>query len=173
MVKRAEKHMKGRLWSKDEELKLKHLLDAGNPNYIIAAQLGKSTEAVRQKLMRLGLKQVEHKQTALACSSSTVSTCPQPLSSELPTVEEALKILAQALRLGSNPNLSSVEIKRLHAVVKLAKTYKELLADYIDYRRIETKLIRLEEKYARLAQQETQSPAPGPNSDVGTQSRSE
>ena len=106
----------------------------------------------RKKLIRLGLKQVEHKQSALACSTTSEHTPPQPLPTELPSVEEALKILAQALKLANNPNLNPTEIKRLHAVAKLAKTYKELLADYIDYRSIEAKLIEMEEKYAQLAE---------------------
>jgi len=160
--------MKGKLWSKDEELKLKHLLDAGNPYYVIASQLGKSQEAIRQKLIRLGLKQVEHKQSAIPCSTTSVHTPPPQLPTELPSVEEALKILAEALKLANKPDLNPVEIRRLQAVAKLAKTYKELLADYIDYRRIETKLIEMEEKYARLAQA-TQSTAPRSDTDAATQ----
>jgi len=37
-------------------------------------------------------------------------------------------------------------------VATLARTYKELLADYIGYRQIEAKLVELEAKYAKLAE---------------------
>lgn len=158
--------MRGKPWSKDEELKLKHLYDANNSYYIIAAQLGKTPEAIRQKLIRLGLKEVEHH--SLACSTTQEHAQPEPLPPELPSIEEALKILATALKQAHNPDLNPTQTKRLYTVAKLAKTYKELLADYIDYRHIETKLIEMEEKYARLVQA-TQSTAPRSNTDAETQ----
>jgi hypothetical protein len=76
------------------------------------------------------------------------------LPEELPSVEEALKILAGALKAASEAGLTRVEVQRLHLIANLARTYKELLADYIDYRGIEQKLIELEAKYARLAKDE-------------------
>jgi hypothetical protein len=36
----------------------------------------------------------------------------------------------------------------------LARTYKELLSDYINYREIEAKLVDLEAKYARLLREQ-------------------
>ncbi len=73
------------------------------------------------------------------------------LPKELPTIEEALKILAGALRAAAEPELDRVEVQRLQVVATLARTYKDLLADYIDYRLIETKLVELEAKYAEIA----------------------
>lgn len=51
----------------------------------------------------------------------------------------------------SKPGLDRVEVQRLQVVATLARTYKDLLADYIGYRQIEAKLLELEAKYAKLA----------------------
>jgi hypothetical protein len=70
---------------------------------------------------------------------------------ELPSIEEALKLLAAAINALQTPNLSKVEIARLRSIIQAVKTYKELLADYINYRQIENRLIEMEQKYAELA----------------------
>jgi hypothetical protein len=44
-----------------------------------------------------------------------------------------------------------VEIARLRSIIQAVKTYKELLADYINYRQIENRLIEMEQKYSQLA----------------------
>jgi Tfp pilus assembly protein PilO len=75
------------------------------------------------------------------------------LPRELPSVEEALKMIAGALKAAIKPGLDRVEVQRLQTVASIAKTYQELLADYINYREIETKLIEMEEKYAILVKE--------------------
>jgi len=138
--------MPGKPWSAEEEAELRRLVDAAEPLNIIASKFGMSEGAVREKCKRLGLRVV-------------VSTCRRKITTreinlpvELPSVEEALKILAGALEAAAEPDLDQVEIRRLHVVATLAKTYKELLADYINYRDIEAKLVEMEKKYARLAE---------------------
>jgi hypothetical protein len=59
--------------------------------------------------------------------------------------------LAAALRKGAEAGLSKDEVGRLQVVATLAKTYKELFADYVDYRGIEAELVDLSEKYEVLA----------------------
>jgi hypothetical protein len=68
------------------------------------------------------------------------------------------------LEAASAPGLSKVEVQRLQVVATLAKTYKEILADYINYRAIEEKLNDMEAKYAQLLQQRAASPATQPDS---------
>jgi hypothetical protein len=142
---------KGKPWSVEEEIKLKRLVKAGEPLDKIAAKLGKSKGAVYLKCKRLGLKVVVNKTAKLTTTSEIA------LPKELLSVEEALKILAGALQAAPKTGLSRVEVQRLHVIANLARTYKELLADYIDYRGIEQKLVELEAKYAKLAEKAKQT----------------
>jgi hypothetical protein len=137
---------KGKPWSAEEEAKLKQLIDEGQTLETIAAKLGKSKQAIRRKIERLGLEVVGQKR------SKRTTTSGIELPKELPSVEEALKILAGALNAASKPGLDRVEVQRLQVVATLARTYKDLLADYIGYRQIEAKLVELESKYAKLAE---------------------
>ena len=84
--------------------------------------------------------------------------CPE----ELPSVEETLRKLAGALEAASEPGLSKTEVQRLQVVATLARAYKEILADYINYQEIEAKLNDMEAKYAALLQNKSQNPAPQP-----------
>lgn len=71
---------------------------------------------------------------------------------ELPSIEEALKILAGVLKASVEPGLTRTEIHRLQVVAKISKLYKELIADYTHYREIERKLEELEKQNAQLLQ---------------------
>jgi len=137
---------KGKPWTAQEEAELKRLIDEGQPLDVMAARLGKSKQAIRRKAERLGLEVVG--QARRQCTTTSGIKLP----AELPSVEEALKILAGALRAASEPGLDRVEVQRLQVVATLARTYKELLADYIGYRHIEAKLVELEAKYVKLAE---------------------
>jgi hypothetical protein len=65
-------------------------------------------------------------------------------------------MLAGALKTAVKPGLDRVEVQRLQAVATIAKTYKKILADYIDYRQIESKLKEMEELNARLLKERSQ-----------------
>jgi hypothetical protein len=84
---------RGKAWTVDEELKLKALLEAGLPVPIIATRLSKTEVAVVLKVSRLGLKDDKKGEKLLLSSSSGELELPV----ELPTVEEAGKILGGAL----------------------------------------------------------------------------
>ena len=142
--------MKGKPWTVDAENKLRQLLSEGVGVDSVAAQLGKTRDAVIKKAGRLGLEVVGY---------SPRTTTSLKLPAQLPSVEEALKILASALCASAESGLDKVEVQRLQVVATLAKTYKELLADYINYRQIETKLLEMEDKYARLLEKKAKSPA--------------
>ena len=143
---------KGYPWTAEEEAHLKALVEAKTPLDVIAQKLGRQQGAVMIKCYRLGLEVV---------NTTTVAI---PLPEELPSVEETLKKLAGALEAASAPGLSKVEVQRLQVVATLARTYKEILADYINYRVIEEKLNDMEAKYAALLQQQATGAASQPDS---------
>jgi hypothetical protein len=148
--------MKGRPWPVDKERQLRELVASGADVDKIAAALGKSKDAVLKKAERLGLEVVG--------ATGYTTTTSIPLPKELPSVEEALKMLAGALKAACRPGLDKVEVQRLQVIATLARTYKEILVDYINYRAIEAKLIDLEVKYAALLQKKAKGNAPKSNS---------
>ena len=144
---------KGKPWTIEEETQLKALVDAKAPLGVIAEKLGRKPYAIQMKCKRLGLTNYRNTINASA-----------PVPKELPSVEETLQKLAVALEAASTPGISKTEIQRLQLIATLAKTYKEILADYINYREIETKLNVMEEKYAQLLREKTPSVPPKPDS---------
>jgi hypothetical protein len=143
---------KGLPWTVEEEATLKTLVDANTPLDAIASKLGRQPGAVFVKCQRLGL----------AIRQTTASEIPLP--AELPSVEETLKKLAGALDASCASGLSKVEVQRLQVVATLARAYKEILADYINYREIEAKLDDMEAKYAALLGQRAAGAATPPDS---------
>jgi hypothetical protein len=134
--------MTGKIWTAQEEAELKAFVEA-NLNVIdIAAKLKKTPKAVITKCERLGLRL----QTEGYVNTSI------PIPRELPSIEEALKMLAGALKASVKPGLNRLEVQRLEAVANISKMYKELLADYIHYRDVERKLKEMEEQNAQLKQ---------------------
>jgi hypothetical protein len=131
-----------RRWTIQEETELKALVE-GNANVDeIVAKLQKTPGAVIVKAQRLGLQlQV----AGYVCSSL-------PLPGELPSVEEAIKMLAGALRASVKPGLNRLEVQRLQVVANISKAYKELIVDYAHYREVERKLKEMEEQNAQLQQ---------------------
>jgi hypothetical protein len=146
--------VKGKPWPIDKEQKLRELFASGADVDKIAASLGKSKDAVLKKADRLGLEVVDAK-------GYTTTTIPMQ-TKDLPSVEEAVRMLAGAPKAACKPGLDKVEVQRLQVMATLARTYKELLADYIKYRLIEAKLVDLEVKYAKL-REKTNDNASKPN----------
>jgi hypothetical protein len=108
------------------------------------AILGQTEGSIRKKCERLGIEVVVN-------TPKQLTTTTLVLPKELFSVEEALKILAAALTTACQPGLDKVEVQRLQVVATIAKTYKEILADYIDYRQLEIELVELTKKYDELA----------------------
>ncbi len=80
---------KGKPWTKKEVEKLRKLLEAKEPLEVIAAELHRTRDAVKKKCKRLSLEVVGAK--------GYRTTTSLKLPKELPSVEEALKILAGTL----------------------------------------------------------------------------
>lgn len=142
---------KGIPWNIEEEIQLKKLIEANTPIDVIASTLKRTPTAILLKCQRLGL-----------VPSEQITKATLPLPDELPSVEETLKELAGALKAAKEPGLNKVEVQRLQAIATLARTYKEILADYLRYREVEAKLNDMEAKYAALLEGKSKSNAPQP-----------
>src|SRR4030066_881892 len=118
---------KGKRWTVQQEAELKTLVEANTQVDDIAVKVEKKPGAIFIKCQRLGLN---------LQSKGYVGTSVS-IPRELPSVEEALRMLAGALKTAVKPGLDKVEVQRLQAGATIAKTYKEILADYVDYRQIE------------------------------------
>jgi hypothetical protein len=69
---------------------------------------------------------------------------------ELPSIEEALKVLVYAENQLTVPGLCHDEILRLRSMISAVKTYKELYSDYLNYKALEEGMVGLEVKYSEL-----------------------
>ena len=143
--------MKGIPWQIQEEAQLKALIEAKTPIDKIASTLKRTPTAILLKCQRLGL-----------VPSDYVTKSTLLLPDELPSVEETLKELAAALRAAKEPGLNKVEVQRLQAIATLARTYKEILADYLNYREVEAKVNDMEAKYAALLETKSKNDASQP-----------
>jgi len=142
---------KGKPWTHEEVKRLPRLVAEGKTIEMIVADLEKSRDAVYHKCRRLGLAVEEE-----GAKGRTTSSIRLP--KELPSIEEALKILAGALQAASQAGLDKVEVQRLQAIATLARTYEQLVSRYIDYRGIEVMLIEMREKYEALVGQMQRQP---------------
>jgi len=147
---------KGKRWTVQQEAELKKLVEANAKVDDIAAKFGKKPGAIFIKCQRLGLK---------LQSKGYVNTSVS-IPRELLSVEEALRMLAGALKTAVKPGLDKIEVQRLQAVSTIAKTYKEILADYINYREIENKLKEMEELNAKLLKDKAQNSSTQPDSNA-------
>ena len=103
---------------------------------------------------RLGLEVVDEEKHNLSTTTSNLE-----LPEELPSVEETLLKLSALLGALEKPGLEKSDILRLRGIISGAKVYKELLADYINYRGLEAELLELREKYVELSKK-TQGVSP-------------
>ena len=141
--------MKGKPWDLEDEKKLTSWFKSGTSDLrVLAFSLdGKySEEGIRQKLIKLELLKEQQQRKNLCCCSSKLV-----LPEELPSIEMTLKTLAAALKGLETPGLDKCEVLRLRGIIAGAKVYKELLADYMDYRGLEVELMEWREKYAELS----------------------
>lgn len=138
--------MKGKPWTVEEERLLRDLAGKGKSLTVMASAFGKTPESVKQKLRRLGLK----REVVVQQNVHTTTSNGAGASGELPNLKRTLGFLSEALELLRVPGLDQAETLRLRTVVQAVKTYKELLADYLDFCGLETRLFELEAKYAEL-----------------------
>jgi len=141
--------VKGKPWGVDEERLLRRLVEEGKSVGEIAGALCKSEEAIRQKMFNLGLKCecVKEKQSRVPEKSGCFCSSRLDPPSELPNVEESLKILASCMLRIVEPGLGKEEVRRLQVAADLATRYKDAYAECMHYREVEQRLNVLERKY--------------------------
>jgi len=135
---------KGKPWTVEEERKLRELFSKHVSVAEMAKALNKSREAVKQKIIHLELK--EEEPPKLRGSSSSRLKIPK----ELPSIETALKDLIAALDALKESDLGSAEVLRLRSIIQGVKIYKELFADYVNYRGHEVEMVKMMERLAAL-----------------------
>lgn len=110
--------------------------------------LHKSEQAIMKKLQRLGLKVVQLRKSMETTSEELI------VPEELISIEEALKDLVAAMNALKTPGLSKTEIMRLKTFIQTNNLYQKRIAEYIDYRRLEIRVIDLTQKYEDWAKRE-------------------
>ena len=108
--------------------------------------MDKSSDAVKQKLRRLGLKVVTIRNT----EGTTTSESELILPEDLPSVEMTLLKLAAAMKALEDPKLTKTDVMRLRTLIQASTIYQKRYAEYVDYRRIERKLVKADEMFERL-----------------------
>jgi hypothetical protein len=139
---------KGKPWTVKEERQLRALREEGKTVAEIAGRMNKTAGAIKQKLRRCGLEVVTIKNSGGTTTSELI------LPEELPSVEDALKKLAAAMKALKTPGLSKNEVMRLRSISQISEKYQKLLANYVDYRGIERKLDQTIEKLQKGERQE-------------------
>jgi hypothetical protein len=147
--------VKGKPWSVEDEKKLKDWVSSGvSVDALVFSFDGQYTkDAIYKKIERLGLEVVDEEKKNVSTTTSL------ELPAELPSVEETLLKLSAVLAVLEKPGLEKSDILRLRGIISGAKVYKELLADYINYRGLEAELLELREKYNELSKK-TQGVSP-------------
>lgn len=142
---------KGKPWTSKEEKKLRRLADSETPLRIIAAELGRTEGAIREKAKRLGV--------VVYSRRKKTTTSDLKIPETIKSLEEVLKILTGTLDAASQKGLDNTEIQRLQVIATIARTYETIFANYVNYRQIEIRLKDLEANYARLARKKIKSNA--------------
>jgi hypothetical protein len=140
--------MRGKEWSIEQEKQLKKLVEEKVSLPAIAEAVGKSLEAVRVKARRLGLVVVDREKKIL-CSTTTTANLVLP--EELFSIEQVLMELHAAVIGLKVSGLDKIEVIRLRGIIAGCKVYKEILAEYMDYRGLEAELMEWRTKYAELS----------------------
>ena len=104
---------KGKPWTNDEEKQLRDLIAQDKTVNHIAEMMHKSHQAIMRKVERLGIEVVGQTRMQNPTSSNLV------LPDELPSVEEALKILCTALTALQQGGLDQAEVLRLYLLASV------------------------------------------------------
>ena len=135
-------------WTREEEAKLLELFKGGltDPKEL-AKKLDRTPGAIQKKLERLGVVVVQEK---LGKRKTTTTETTVPLSKDLLTHEQALKILAGALELLRQSGQDKLELQRLRILVDAVQTYDSVLEKLEKWVQIEQRLLEMDEKIAEL-----------------------
>ena len=124
---------KGKPWSTKDERKLAEMLKEGKQVSQIAAYFDKTEDSIKKKMKRLRLEVV-------VCQIQRTTTS---YDEDLPSVQDVLLKLSKALEDLETFGLDRSETLRLRSIIQGVKTYKELYADFVNYRALEQKVEEL------------------------------
>lgn len=130
---------KGKPWNTKDERKLAEMLKEGKQVSQIAAYFGKTEDSIKKKMKRLGLEVV-------VCQIQRTTTSNDD---DLPSVQDVLLKLSNALEDLETIGLDKSETLRLRSIIQGVKTYKELYADFVNYRALEQKVEELIRDFER------------------------
>ena len=130
-------------WTRVEEAKLLELWKKGITDFeVLAKMLDRKPLGVEKKLRRMGVVVGKRK---IQKTTTTV-----PLSKNLLTHEQALKILAGAIEALRKPDQDKLELQRLRVLVDAAQTYDSVLEKFEGWVEIEQKLSEMSKKIEEL-----------------------
>jgi hypothetical protein len=152
---------KGKPWSVKQTRQLMELRNNGKTVAEIAELMNKSSDAIKQKLRRLGLKVV----TVENSEGSTSSCSELILPNDLPSIEMALLKLAAAMKALENPNLTNTDVMRLRTLIQTSTIYQKRFAEYVRYREIERKVNAALEMFDRREKARKEKKRIGTNND--------
>jgi hypothetical protein len=130
---------KGKIWHVDEERVLRDLVNAGLSINEICDSMGKTRASIKSKLHDLGLsiKKLSSEEVASDISAFLEA------NEELPSIKETLQFQYAVRRALEQPGLPKSEIMRLQALMRSAKDYVKLYAEFVNYKTLEVKLEEL------------------------------
>ena len=130
-------------WTREEEVKLLELWKKGITDLnVLAKELGRKPLAVERKLQRMAV--VVSKQKFQRTTTTEIK------SKDLLTHEEALKLLAGAIKSLQQPGQDKLELQRLRILVDAIQTYDSVLEKFERWVEIESRLLEMDEKINEL-----------------------
>jgi hypothetical protein len=130
-------------WTREEEAKLLELWKKGITDLnVLAKELGRKPLAVERKLQRMAV--VVSKQKFQRTTTTEIK------SKDLLTHEEALKLLAGAIKSLQQPGQDKLELQRLRILVDAIQTYDSVLEKFERWVEIESRLLEMDEKINEL-----------------------
>ena len=115
------------------------MLKEGKQVSQIAAYFDKTEDSIKKKMKRLRLEVV-------VCQIQRTTTSNDE---DLPSVQDVLLKLSKALEDLETVGLDRSETLRLRSIIQGVKTYKELYADFVNYRALEQKVEELIRDFER------------------------
>ena len=136
---------KGKPWSRDEEKRLRQMVQSGASISDLAEAFSLPCDAIRMKLSRIGLKVVVQKKKYKKPRTTT-----SVLSSEIITHEQGLSTLAAVIEALKQPGLDKMELQRLRILVVAVSKYDFVLEKFERWDEFENRLLDVEKKIAEV-----------------------
>lgn len=134
--------MGNRQWRPEEEQELLRLFREGASIEALAEKYGRTQDAIKMKLKRLGVDIV---------AAKIEITGPLELPKELPSLKEVLRVVAGAIEKAKEPGLGKTELERLKVIADLYRAYADGLERYVRYTEIEKKLEEMKKELEQAA----------------------